>query len=92
MVMKNHENIEQNPSSENKVVYYAIQLVILSIILIKCFHIIEPFINILLWGAIFAITLQPLHKKLSVKLKGRKAFASTLLTISLLLLIIVPSL
>ncbi|MBA4153809.1 AI-2E family transporter [Flavobacterium sp.] len=89
--MENHKTIENNQSSQNKVVFYAIQLVVLSIILIKCYHIIEPFLNILLWGLILAIALQPLHTKLTNKLKGKNTIAAILLTITLLLLIILPS-
>lgn len=89
--MEKAENSENNSSTQNKVVYYAIQLVVLSIILVKCYHIIEPFLNILLWGFILAITLQPLHKKLTNKLKGRNTMAAMSIMISMLLLIIVPA-
>jgi len=89
--MEKNETIENNPSSQNKVVLYAIQLVALAIILVKCYHIIEPFLNILLWGLILAIVLQPVHTKITNKLKGRKTIAAILITITLLLLIIVPS-
>jgi predicted PurR-regulated permease PerM len=89
--MKKSETIEVNQSSQNKVVFYAIQLVVLSIILVKCYYIIEPFLNILLWGFILAIALQPLHKKLTNKLKGKNIVASMIISISMLLLIIIPS-
>lgn len=89
--MKKHKTIKDKRNSENKVVYYAIQLVLLSIILIKCFYIIQPFINLLIWGIIFGIILQPLHHQITKRLKGRKALAASLITVSMLLLIIVPS-
>lgn len=89
--MKKTEIPEGNLSSDNKIVYHAIQLVVLGIILVKCFHIIEPFLNILLWGFILSITLQPLHKKLGNKLKGRTTLAASILTVIMLLLIILPA-
>lgn len=89
--MKKNVTIDNNPSSQNKVVFYAIQLVALAIILVKCYHIIEPFLNILLWGLILAIALQPLHVRFTNKLKGRKTTAAIIITITLLLLIILPS-
>jgi len=89
--MEKNETIENNQSLQNKVVFYAIQLVALAIILVKCYHIIEPFLNILLWGLILAIALQPIHIKITKKLKGKKTIAAILLTITLLLLIILPS-
>jgi len=90
-MMKNTENPESTVSNQNNVVYYAIQLVVLGIILIKCFHIIEPFLNILLWGFLFSITLQPLHKKLGSRLKGRSTLAATIITVIMLFLIILPT-
>lgn len=89
--MEKNKTIKNNQSSQNKVVFYAIQLAVLAIILVKCYHIIEPFLNVLLWGLILAIALQPLHKKITSKLKGRKTVAALVLTISFLLLIILPS-
>lgn len=89
--MRRHENLENLSTSENKVVYFAIQLLVLAVLLIKCFYIIESFLNILLWGIILAITLKPLHGKLSNILKGKNTLASIVITLSMLLLIIVPS-
>lgn len=89
--MKKTEYPDKNQSAQNNVVFYAIQLLVLAIILIKCFHIIEPFLNILLWGFVIAVTLQPLHEKLSKKLKGNKTVASIAITLTMLILIILPS-
>ena len=85
------ETSESKRITQNKVVNYAIQLVVLSIILVKCYHIIEPFLNILLWGFILGVTLQPIHNKLSNKLKGRKTLAAMMIMITMLLFIILPS-
>jgi predicted PurR-regulated permease PerM len=89
--MKKEATSNNARSSENKVVFFAVQLLVLGIVLLKCYHIIEPFLNVLLWGFILSVALFPLHKKLSNKLKGRKIVAAVLLTITMLLLVIVPS-
>lgn len=89
--MKKTENPPSTVSNQNKVVYYAVQLVVLAIILFKCYHIIEPFLNMLLWGFIFSISLQPIHKRVANKLKNRNTLAATLLTVFMLLLIILPA-
>lgn len=80
-----------SPSTANKVIFYAIQLVVLAIILVECYHILAPFINILLWGCILAITLHPIHRRLTNKLKGKKTLASIIITTTMLLLIILPA-
>ena len=89
--MKKETPFNNHASSQNKIVFYAVQLLVLGIVLIKCYHIIEPFLNILLWGFILSVALHPLHKKLSTRLKGRKTTAAVFLTAVMLLLVIVPS-
>jgi len=88
-------NPEQNPSTErlpqNPVVHHAIQLLALALLLVWCFKIIEPFITLLVWGSVLAVTLYPLHKMLRKKLKDRNGLSATIITVLLLLLIIGPA-
>ncbi len=76
----------------NKVVFYALQLVALSLLLYYCYGVIEPFVLLIVWGAILAVTLYPLHKMLSRRLNNRKALSAILITALLFALIIGPSL
>ena len=61
------------------------------LLLAWCAMILLPFLVPILWGIILAITLYPLYMRLLSLLKGRKTLASTLLTILLLVILIVPS-
>jgi predicted PurR-regulated permease PerM len=72
------------------VIYYSIQLLALAVLLVWCFKILEPFISLLVWASVLAITLFPLHKMLTKKLKGRNALSATLITVVMLLAIIGP--
>ena len=56
-----------------------------------CIMIILPFVIPVLWGIILAITLFPLYSRLLKLLKGKKGLSSTIITLILLALIIVPS-
>ncbi|MBU2870339.1 AI-2E family transporter [Colwellia sp. E2M01] len=69
----------------------AIKLTALAIVMVWCFQIISPFIMIVIWAAIIAVALYPLHSKLSGWLKGNKKFASIIIALLGLSIIAVPS-
>lgn len=81
----------QNPI-ENKVIHSALQLLALALLLIWCYKIIQPFINIIVWSSILAIALFPLQLSLTSKLKGRNIVSAVIITLLMLLLIVGPSL
>jgi predicted PurR-regulated permease PerM len=70
----------------------AIRLAILFLLLYWCYTIIRPFIDILLWSVIFAVSLYPMYKWLHGKLGGKKTLSATLLVILMLLVMILPGL
>jgi predicted PurR-regulated permease PerM len=76
---------------ENKVIHYALQLLALSLLIYFCFEIIKPFISLLLWSSVLAITLYPLHKRFTRLLKGRKWISATIITLVMFLFIIGPA-
>lgn len=84
-------DLKANPSSDNPVIHYTIQLLALGLLLVWCFKILEPFITLLVWGSVLAITLYPLHKILTNKLKGRNAWSAILITLLMLAIIIGPA-
>lgn len=77
--------------SVNPVVHYAIQLLALGFLMVWCFKILEPFITLLVWGSVLAITLYPLHKRLSKKLRDRNAWSAVIITVLSLALLIAPA-
>ena len=78
--MNSSESENKMVLGENKVVHYALQLLALSLLLIMCFRIIEPFLTLLIWGSVLAIALYPVYKGLSKKMKGRNALPAVLIT------------
>ena len=52
---------------------------------------ISPFLNLLVWALILAVTLYPVHQSLAGKIGGRQGLAATLLVILGVVLIVVPS-
>ena len=77
--------------SENRVIHSALQLLALSLLIYFCFEIIKPFVTLLIWASVLAITLYPLHKKFTSLLKGRKWISASIITLIMFLFIIGPA-
>jgi predicted PurR-regulated permease PerM len=78
-------------NSKNKVIHYSLQLLALGFILYSCYNIINPFLNIFIWGGVLSITLYPLYIRLTNIFKGKKIVPSIVITLTMLLIIIVPA-
>lgn len=55
-----------------------------------CYRILAPFIPLVLWGAIVAVVVYPLHLKLAARLGDRKKLSATLITLLGLLILTAP--
>ncbi|WP_434636274.1 AI-2E family transporter [Klebsiella sp. I138] len=56
-----------------------------------CYTVFSPFINMMLWAVILAVTLYPLHQYFAAKLGGKQGWASTLIVLLGIVLIVVPT-
>ncbi len=56
-----------------------------------CYRIFSPFLGLMMWALILAITLYPLHQKLAGGLGGRQGRAATLLVLAGIALVVVPT-
>jgi predicted PurR-regulated permease PerM len=56
-----------------------------------CYRIFSPFLGLMMWALILAITLYPLHQKLAGSLGGKQGGAATLLVLAGIALIVVPT-
>lgn len=85
----------QMPDAPNalmkKVVEIAIRLGVLLLILYWCFSIVSPFVEITLWGIIFAVALYPVHRWVSRKLWNKKALASVVVALLMIVIFILPA-
>lgn len=85
---------KSNPTTREPVqlaIDLLIKLGVLMLLLIWCFYIIRPFISIVFWALIIAVTLLPFFNTLAKKLGNRKKLAATIISILLLSVILVPS-
>jgi predicted PurR-regulated permease PerM len=58
---------------------------------VLCYRAVAPFLTLIAWSIILAITMYPLHQRLARRIGGRQGLASTLLVILSVLLIVTPT-
>lgn len=68
-----------------------IQIAAVTLIVLWCFTIIAPFLNMVLWALIIAVALYPAHLMLSDKLGGRPKSSATIFVLLGLLMLILPT-
>ncbi|HEV9036377.1 MAG TPA: AI-2E family transporter [Puia sp.] len=73
------------------VVQMALQLLMLALLLGWSYHILFPFVTPIVWGAVLAVALYPIHQRLKVALKGKGGFAAVIICICMLALVILPA-
>lgn len=56
-----------------------------------CFTVFSPFMNLMLWALILAVTLYPLHQRFAKRLNDKQGKTATLLVLLGLLLLVVPT-
>ena len=64
---------------------------LLGALAVLCYKIFSPFLSLMIWSVILAVTLYPLHQRLARLLRGKQWLASIILVIGGLLLIVVPT-
>jgi predicted PurR-regulated permease PerM len=76
-------NLEQTDSftvRSRQIIHLSIQLLALAFLIIWCFQILAPFFTPVIWAAILAVALYPMHQKLKRLLKGRGVLAAIIIS------------
>ena len=61
------------------------------VMVMLCFWIFSPFLVLMIWALILAVTLYPFHRALAARMGGRQGWAATLITLLGVALIVVPT-
>lgn len=77
--------------SGEEVIQIALRLGLLAALIFWCFVIVRPFIGILTWSVVLAVTLFPLQAWLSDYLGQRPALAASIVTVLAAAIVIVPA-
>ena len=56
-----------------------------------CYRIFSPFLTLMVWALILAVTLYPLHQMLASRMGGRQGWSATMLTLLGVALIVAPT-
>src|SRR4029434_1863252 len=64
---------------------------LIGILAVLCYVVFAPFMTLMAWAIILAVTLYPLHRGLARRLGGRTGLAATIVVLGGLLLIVTPS-
>jgi predicted PurR-regulated permease PerM len=68
-----------------------IRAALLGALAVLCYAVFAPFLTLMVWALILAVTLYPLHQSLAHRIGGRQGLAATILVISGVLIIIIPT-
>jgi predicted PurR-regulated permease PerM len=71
-----------------QIIHLAIQMLALVFLLKWCFDILAPFVTPIIWAAILAVSLFPLHQRFKKLLKGKGILAAILMTVLFLIVFI----
>ena len=80
--------LEQRASSS--LLDVLIRASLIGVLAVLCYQVFSPFLTLMVWSIILAVTLYPLHQWLARKVGGKQWLASTILVIVGFLLIITP--
>jgi predicted PurR-regulated permease PerM len=64
---------------------------LISVLVVLCYRVFAPFLTLMVWALILAVTMYPLHQWLAHRIGGRQRLAATLVLIGAGLLIIAPT-
>ena len=70
-------------------VFIRVGLVLVLVLL--CYLIFSPFLTMMLWALILAITIYPLHQRLAARIGGKQGLAATLIVLLAVGLIVTPT-
>ena len=68
-----------------------IRFALVLILAVLCYQIFSPFLPLMVWAVILAVTLHPLHRKLAQSLGGRQGIAAILLVLVGIVLVVAPT-
>ena len=76
--------------SFGELVETGLRLALLATLMLWCFRIIAPFLNLLVWASILAVAFLPLHARIAGWLGGRSKLAAGAVAVLLLAVLVVP--
>lgn len=89
--MSNASNSAPDPGFLRNAMTAFVQIGALVLLLVMCYRILSPFVYILAWAVIIAISIYPAHQWLKRRLGGREKTAAVVLVLIALAILLVPT-
>jgi predicted PurR-regulated permease PerM len=74
-------NKQTDPLTNEQFMDGLIRTGLVMMLVVACFQVFSPFLNLMLWALILSVTLYPMHQKLAGKMRGNNGRASTLMVL-----------
>src|SRR5436190_19583547 len=86
----NQANLDLELRLSRKLLDVFIRAALVFVLAALCYRIFSPFLSLMVWALILAVTLYPAHRKLARRLGGKQGLAATLLVLVGVVLIGLP--
>jgi predicted PurR-regulated permease PerM len=84
-------DIELEQRLSRKLLDILIRAGVIFVMALLCYRIFSPFISLMAWSVILAVTLYPAHQRLARRMRGKQGLAATVLVLLGIVLIGVPT-
>ena len=82
---------QADPRISASVLEALIKAGVILLLVLFCYQVLAPFMALMLWALVLAITLYPAHQKLTPRVGNKPGLAATLIVLFGVLLLVVPS-
>ena len=82
---------ELEHQSPGRLLEVLIRAALILVLAALCYRVFAPFLVLMEWALILAVTLYPLHRALAARMGGRQGWAATLISLFGILLIVAPT-
>src|SRR5262245_38474969 len=82
---------EADPRGSSRLLDVLIRAGLIGALAVLCYQVFSPFLTLMAWSIILAVTMYPLHQWLARRIGGKPGLASIMLVIVCVLLIITPT-
>ena len=88
--MNNEKNFDAVEQLEKNVINITVKLGVLLLLFYWCFSIIQPFITLVVWAVVIAVSLYPLYLIILKKFNNKRGVTAVIFTLMALILLLMP--
>jgi predicted PurR-regulated permease PerM len=91
MSTNNKPDIESEQRLASRALDVLIRAGLIAVVAVLCYRIFAPFLTLMVWALILAVTLYPLHQAIARRMRGKQGRAATVLVLLGIVLIVGPT-